>query len=370
MLSESTPVCAASPLLVQIVPPGPGGVRDYLDCLKAEWACAGIESHVIELSQASAGAHSLLDRILSLADADAGAKGNHPSTFSLLLHFSGYGYERRGLCFWLLREVEQAKARLGDRLRVVTMFHELFASGPPWRSAFWLSALQARIARKLARMSDVIWTNTGSHGRWLRKQVGPSTPVTVQPVFSTVGEPEQLAPASGRELSLVVFGSPSTRRRALDALPPYVESLERHGITEIIEVGTGEASPWTTTVLKPHFLGRLEKPDLRALLERSAFGLIEYPTDCLGKSTVFAAYAAHGCVSINVAQAADDSDGLQAGVHFANLSRDTAISNHEYSREAMASAARTWYEPNSLPRQATAFATSCGIPLMQRPDRE
>ena len=356
------------PLLIQLTPPGQGGVRDYLECLKAEWACAGIESHVMELSQASVATRGLIDRLLDLADASA--RDDRPATISVLIHFSGYGYERRGLCFWLLRELEQAKARLGDRLRVVTMFHELFASGPPWGSAFWLSPLQAHIARRLARMSDVIWTNTGPHDRWLREQVGPSTTISVQPVFSTVGEPEHLAAVSGRTPSLVVFGSPSTRRRALAALPPYVESLERQGITEIIEVGSGEASPWTATGLKLRFLGRMEKPDLRALLERSAYGLIEYPPNCLGKSTVFAAYAAHGCVAINVAHAADDSDGLQAGKHFVSLSRDTTIPNNEHSREAMATAARFWYEPNSLPRQAAAFAASCGIPPMQRPERE
>lgn len=356
------------PLLIQVTPPGQGGVRDYLECLKSQWTQAGIESHVIELSQALANTQSLLDRVLSLAN--AGNQPNSQETFSLLIHFSGYGYEQRGLCFWLLREVEQAKARRGDRLRVVTMFHELFASGPLWGSAFWLSPLQARIARRLARMSDAIWTNTELHGRWLREQVGPSTPITVQPVFSTVGEPEQRAPTSGREPSLVVFGSPSTRRRALDALPPCVEALIRQGITEIIEVGSGEASPWTAAGLGPRFMGRMEQADLRALLERSAYGLIEYPPKYLGKSTVFAAYAAHGCVSINVAHAADDSDGLQAGRHFVSLSRDAAIPSNEHSREAMATAVRAWYEPNSLSRQAKAFAVSCGIPPTQRPDRD
>lgn len=356
------------PLLVQIVPPGHGGVRDYLECLKSQWGQNDIESHVIELSQALANTQSLLDRVLSLANTRT--QPNSQATFSLLIHFSGYGYEHRGLCFWLLREVEQAKTRLGDRLRVVTMFHELFASGPLWGSAFWLSPLQARIARKLACMSDAIWTNTELHGRWLREQVGPSTSITVQPVFSTVGEPEHRAPTSGREPSLVVFGSPSTRRRALAALPPYAEALGRQGISEVLEVGSGEATPWTAPGLKLRFMGRVEKPDLRALLEHSAFGLIEYPPKYLGKSTVFAAYAVHGCVSINVADAGDDSDGLQSGQHFVSLSRDALLPTDPKALEAMATAAFNWYAPHSLSRQATAFAASCGVQPTQRPVRD
>lgn len=348
------------PLLIQLVPPGQGGVRDYLECLKAEWACAGIASHVIELSQASVATQSLLDRILTLADNSV--RPDSQSTFSLLIHFSGYGYERRGLCFWLLREVERAKARLGRRLRVVTMFHELFASGPLWGSAFWLSPLQARVARKLACLSDAIWTNTELHGRWLREQVGPLTPITVQPVFSNVGEPEHRALASGREPSMVVFGSPSTRRRALAALPRYAEALGRQGISEILEVGSGEAVPWTAAGLKVRFLGRMEKPDLRALLERTAYGLIEYPPKYLGKSGVFAAYCAYGCVALNAADAADDCDGLRAGLHFVNLSRSASIANDVHARDAMSRAAHAWYEAHSLSRQAEAFAASCVVP--------
>jgi hypothetical protein len=347
------------PLLVQIVPPDQGGVRDYLECLKSQWAQSGIESHVIELSQDLANTQSLLDRVLSLANTRT--QPNAQSTFSLLIHFSGYGYEQRGLCFWLLREVEQAKARLGNRLRVVTMFHELFASGPLWGSAFWLSPLQARIARKLARLSSAIWTNTELHGRWLREQVGPPTPITVQPVFSNVGEPEHRAPTSGREPSLVVFGSVSTRRRALAALPQYIEALMRQGISEVLEVGSGEATPWTAPGLKLRFLGRMGKPDLRALLERSAYGLIEYPSNCLGKSGVFAAYCAYGCVVLNVSDAADDSDGLQAGVHFVNLSRSASLTNDVRAREAMALVAQAWYEAHALSRQAEAFATTCAV---------
>jgi predicted heme/steroid binding protein len=196
------------------------------------------------------------------------------------------------------------------------------------------------------------------------------TPITVQPVFSNVGEPEHLAPLSGREPSLVVFGSPSTRRRALAALPPYAEALGRQGISEILEVGAGEATPWTAIGLKVRFLGRMEKPDLRALLERTAYGLIEYPSKYLGKSGVFAAYCAYGCVVLNVSDAADESDGLQAGVHFVNLSRSASLTNDVRAREAMALVAKAWYEGHALSRQAEAFATSCAVHPLQGADRK
>src|SRR6202008_598407 len=78
----------------------------------------------------------------------------------VVLQFSGYGFGRRGLCGWLLDELDQARTAFRGTLRLVTVFHELFAVGPPWRSAFWLAGLQARIAARLARSSDALWTNS------------------------------------------------------------------------------------------------------------------------------------------------------------------------------------------------------------------
>lgn len=347
--------------LIQLSAPGSGGVRDHLECLRTEWAAAGLASHVVSLGEADAKQCSLAARLREIIDAEG-------RPCAVILHFSGYGFHPRGLCLWLVREVEAARQQLGERLHLVTMFHELYASGPPWGSAFWLSPVQAWIARRLACLSDVLWTNTELHGRWLRKQVGPATPITIQPVFSNVGEPEALMPAEERALRLVVFGSTSTRRRALAALPRHAESLARQGITEILEVGSGEASPWSASGLTLHFLGRMDKHDLRALLERSAYGVVEYPPKYLGKSSVFAAYAAHGCVSLNVAPAADDSDGLQAGVHFVSLSGAASLPQDEQARESVARAARSWYDGHSLARQAVGFSASCAVQTMHRHD--
>ena len=51
--------------------------------------------------------------------------------------------------------------------------------------------------------------------------------------------------------------------------------------------------------------------DILDLLQDSAYGLIDYPPKYLGKSSVFAAYAVHGCVTLNTAESDLDSDALQ-----------------------------------------------------------
>ena len=163
---------------------------DYLNRLRDHWAAAQIDNEVIVLSEADARELSLAARLRRSIEF-----GGRPC--SLLVHYSGYGYDRRGVCRWLLREIERARQELGDSLRVVTMIHELYAFGPPWRSAFWLGGAQAWVAAGIARASDALWTNTECHARWLRARVDSSIAIETHPVFSTVGEPHQIAPAGG-----------------------------------------------------------------------------------------------------------------------------------------------------------------------------
>ncbi|MBX9794843.1 MAG: hypothetical protein K2Y02_11145 [Burkholderiaceae bacterium] len=345
--------------LIQLVAPGGGGVRDYVECLRQQWAQTGIESQVLALSEAEARQQSLASRLLIVVQAEG-------RPCSLILHFSGYGFQRRGLCFWLLREIEHARRELGDRLRLVTMFHELFASGPPWGSAFWLSSAQAWIAMRIARSSDSLWTNTELHARWLRQQIDGSVPIEVNPVFSTIGEPTAITPAPDRTPRLVVFGAPSTRGRALKLLPRHAARLRSQGITEVIEAGSGPAHPWTDTALLHRFVGRLEVAQVHDLLQGSAYGLIDYPPKYLGKSTVFAAYAAHGCVPLNTADPDLDSDGLQQARHFVTLAASGIIPRDAEARQQMGDAARDWYLNHSLVRQAQGWARACQITVVER----
>lgn len=345
--------------LIQVVAPGSGGVRDYLECLRGQWKSTGIESHVIAMSESDARQQSLADRLRRVVEAEG-------RPCSLILHFSGYGFQKRGLCFWLSREIENSRRVLGHQMRLVTMFHELFASGPPWRSAFWLSSMQAWIARRIARASDALWTNTELHARWLRQQVAASVPIEVQPVFSTIGEPAVVAAVSGRTPRLVVFGAPSTRGRALQLLPRHASRLRSQGIIEVVEVGSGAAYPWADPALPHRFVGRLEAAELHDLLQDSAYGLIDYPPKYLGKSTVFAAYAVHGCVSLNTADPDPDSDGLQRHRHFLTLPPSAGIPQDDQARQQIANAARDWYAQHSLPWQAQGMARACLVSNIER----
>jgi hypothetical protein len=351
---KSDPEGMASRILVQLVAPGSGGVRDYLNCLRQGWLTQGLATEVLELSASLASQTSLATRLHLLSE-----QGDVPCT--LLIHFSGYGYHPRGLCGWLVREVQAARRALGSQLHVVTMFHELFATGPPWRSAFWLSRLQADIAAALAHASDAIWTNTAHHAQWLREQVRTGTPIHVQPVFSNIGEPARVPPVGERARQLVVFGSAPTRARCLRRLPRFAAVLNQLGIEHLVEVGSGPAAVWTCSALRRQHLGRLVVPALRQILEGSAYALVDCPSVYLGKSSVFAGYAAHGCVVLNTAEPDSDADGLLAGLHYQTLGQVGARWREQ--PQSMADAARAWYAQHPLAAQVEGYAALCKLPL-------
>jgi hypothetical protein len=351
----------AAHTLWQIVPPGQGGVLDFALLLQTAWAQLGAASGLLTLDAQSAAAtplrQSLMPHIGTVRQHACGTPH-----CAVLLHFSGYGYQSRGLCFWLLRQLRELRAahqQQGSQLQLVVMFHELFASSPPWRSAFWLKPFQAAIARQIARSADALWTNSEHHASWLQQQrrstAVEAAPVHVQPVFSTMSEPATVTKLSMRSPSLVVFGSQPTRQRALDLLTPHLSRLRAWGIEELLEVGSGTACASKKTLPGHRFVGRLTPAQLSVLLQSQRFALIDYPSVHLGKSTVFAAYAAHGCVVLNTAPPGPDADALQQGKHYLNLSQCRALELTTPFQNDIAAAARQWYATHTLAQQAALF---------------
>src|SRR4029077_20873061 len=126
---------------------------------------------------------------------------------TVLLHYANYGYQRRGCPAWLVEGMERWRGRL------VTVFHEVYASAPPWRSSFWLRPTQRRLAAALARRSDALATTLDLSARLPRPWTG-GREIAVLPVFSTVGEPAAVPPFGERARRIVVFGGAGVRGRA------------------------------------------------------------------------------------------------------------------------------------------------------------
>jgi hypothetical protein len=102
-----------------------------------------------------------------------------------------------------------------------------------------------------------------------------------------------------------------------------------------------------------------------ALVQRHRYALIDYPAPQLGKSGVFAAYAAHGCVVLNTAADGPDADGLQQGRHYLRLGARGPQALEPGAAQAIASTARTWYAGHTLERQAAELLGLLGAGVPQ-----
>ena len=276
---------------------------------------------------------------------------------AVLLHFVNYGFERRGCPRWLLRGLEQCHRDHG--LRLVTMFHEVYATGPPWRSSFWLSPVQRRIAARVAALSDRIVTSSPRYAELvggLLRGHGPQ-PV-VLPVYSTIGEPDTVTPLSARPRRVAVFGSAGTRARAWSrhrrALAAACRILEAE---EVVDVGPGLPRLPATVAGRPvRALGQLPAADVSEILAHSVAGVLSYPPHLVPKSTVFAAYCAHGVLPV----CSWKRSSRRTGEAFEDLwwsppspgARTTATLD---GLQVTADRARSWYREHDLSIQARLF---------------
>ena len=277
---------------------------------------------------------------------------------TVLLHYANYGYATRGCPFWLIAGLERWKKR-NPRARLAVMFHELYASGPPWRSAFWLAPIQRRLAGRLLRLGDRVMTSAELYGSALtalapqcRKQI------LLRPVFSTIGEPAYPIPWSMRRPWLVVLGRSGTESSAYGRYRGALTTLARAlAIEKVVDIGPrAKAVPADLEGIEVQATGHLPREEVSKLLSGSRAGFLDYPSDVLGKSTVFAAYCAHGVVPIITQLRGAALDGLREGTHFllAGMERSGAL--RRSMLESVSAAATDWYRGHALPVQAAALS--------------
>ncbi len=348
--------------VVQVVPrlpPAEGGVGDYAAILAdglAERCEIATRFLVADRSRpagaAPGGATAIVleRRAGALCAQLAAAAGATPAApAAVLVHYANYGYADRGCPRWLVAGLRRWRSRPGSRL--VTIFHEVYASGPPRSSSFWLSPLQRRLAASLARASDRVITNLELYRDLLARWV-PRDAIAVLPVFSTTGELASPAPLAGRRRRLVVFGGPGGRARAYgEQGAAMAAACAELGIEEIVDVGASLASAGPEAVggVAVVRLGALAATAVSGLLADSLAGFVAHTPSFLGKSTVFAAYCAHGALPVAACREAGETrvwtPGCAAG---------------EPALQAAADAAHAWYSGHCLGRQAATIGSFLG----------
>ncbi|MEO1590247.1 MAG: glycosyltransferase [Cyanobacteria bacterium J06632_22] len=351
--------------VLQIVPrltPDVDGVGDYALCLAQQLLPQGITAEflVVRPSQRTPPAvdgfpvHRLGQHTLEgfLAQVPQGIS-------TVLLHYSNYPYLLGKLDTpdWLAAGLDRLKQR---GLRIVVMFHELPTLR--YRGIRCPNWLQRRLSRRLAKLADQVITNNTAFQQVLNRWT--SEPVVCVPNFSTVGEPKWLPPLRDRNRSLIVFGS-SDRGRIYhpntSTLQTVCQQLNIHTLYDI-----GRPVDWDASSLPPQVnvvkTGFLPAAALSQLLTDAIAGLFDYQRfpQNLAKSTVYAAYCAHGLLPICNRRSLPYQDGIRAGQHYLatpelqTLTQQT--SDLTKSLQIIASSAHNQYRSRTLSTCTGMFA--------------
>lgn len=310
-----------------VIPAGAGGVRDYAEVLAGALIDAGNAARVFDWCKEDA---SSIDELFTESDC-------------IYLQYSGYGYARRGAPLWMLRHLEKRRSSIKS---FGVFFHELYAFGPPWGSAFWLSPAQRYIAKRIARLSDFWLTNREESRQWLSGSKVP-VPNKALPVISNVGELR--AYNSDRKKIAVVFGSGARRRNTyLSAGDALFSWAHRHGLA-LHDIGPAMSDTKMDTLLARHGVvrhGRLDKNEVAKLFSEAMYGLLACSLEYVEKSGIFAAYCAHGIAPLLITPRSSACDRLIPMCE--HLEASAFANRHLPDCTSVGKAAWEWYQGHSL----------------------
>jgi hypothetical protein len=349
-------------MLVQIVPrlpPAIDGLGDYaLNIARQLHGRFGVESRFI-VGDSSWNGGDEIEKFPAARLAKRSSTAllsdlmNFKPPYAVLLHYVGYGYARRGAPAWLVDGLELWRARYHDAF-LLTMFHEIYATGPFWTSSFWLSSLQKRVAARLVQLSDTCLTSRQSYAEILHElSRNKHRSIATLPVFSNIGEPEEPPLAlKDRKRRLVVFGNSRSRLRVYEKSLSSLERVCRAlNIEEIFDIGPPIESSIISRVGSVPVVRMGQRPaaEVSSILSDSIVGFFDYNHAFLAKSTIFAAYCAHRLILVSApCQSAQvNEDGLEVGKHY--WIADASAKNLDlFTGQAIADNAYAWYLNHNL----------------------
>jgi hypothetical protein len=279
-----------------------------------------------------------------------------------LLHYGPYAYSRKGETAAFVQAIEE----LAKDMRVLVFFHEIYASGMPWKRAFWTNRQQRKSVGNLLRFATAGFTSNAKYMQQLQELNTADRSVTKIPIFSNIGEPSGLRPLDQRSRQLVIFGQLVTRVRLYrDHRHDLERVCKQLDVETIVDVGSGQSPhiPTTLAGATVRSAGWMDERQLSNLMADSIAGIVGYWPDVWEKSGVIAAYQAHALVPILVESSprripappylpyvlAEDIAGL--------LDKDGTVSNT--SLQQIADASHSYYMRNqSVHRCAEVIARS------------
>lgn len=243
-----------------------------------------------------------------------------PDDSTVILHYVGYGYHRRGIPVWLVNGLARWRSRKpGNRLVVV--FHEIWSSGPPWKSEFYLGGLQKHLVRRLLIMADAAITSTPLMRESLNFMCRDK--ILEIPVPSNLTEPTESRSQWGCNggVRVMLFGRLPTRLAALACHESWIRDWSTQGLLkELVLMGETGGHPASES---PDFLrlktllpsdhirsvGAVDAESGQKWFSRSDLFLSHYPLHLVQKSGALMAAMASGCVPVLKNPSRGDASG-------------------------------------------------------------
>lgn len=343
--------------VLQIVPRSPGspdGVGDYaLTLARKLFAGYGYKTTFAAHETTSA---IIADGFEIVPLASLAPNGLLPrENDHVILHFVNYGYQKRGVPFWLLPILRNIRSQCPGNW--LTVFHELYASGPPWKSAFWLHPLQIQIAKSISRLSDVCIVSSEVLLAQLRN-LAPTTRAHVYPVPSNFGEPA-LSPDQITDRDLhrwVICGGTALIERSLRSFRTIASRIPESFFPRELFILGGHDNPATRSLLvelpgvRSEYYPHIDLAKASQILSSCSFAWLDYfhradvPTNAVLKSSAFAAACAHGVIPIfpNGGSAISVEDDRLPGPFFVDSSSCDLPTIEDQAK--VAAAFYNWYQ--------------------------
>ena len=234
---------------------------------------------------------------------------DRPDKFDhILLHYVNYGYQKRGVPFGLLSILRRLRQQHHGTL--VTIFHELYASGPPWSSSFWLQPLQINLTKAVARLSEACIVSSENFSGELRHLV-PDARIRLHPTPSGLGEPVLSVEEIGnRDLHRwVIVGGTGLSERSLKSFVGAIREIPDPIAPRMLLVLGGDENPVTRSLLanlgiESDYRPRISASDASEILKTCSFAWLNYfhrrkvETSVTLKSSACAAACAHAVIPV------------------------------------------------------------------------
>ena len=265
----------------------------------------------------------------------------------VLLHYAGRAYHRLGFPLWLPRALGRWRTQFPAG-RLMVFFHEVPGELPITSRHYWLDRLNSHVISRLAKLADVVITNTETHRAALRKICGRDD-IQLLPIPSNIPAATSTAPRAGSEF--MIFGLSFGRWQTLQTFDQHIRRWSNSGrLTKLHLVGPADdrfaregddvIAAWPASSLVVRH-GRLPAAEVSALLGQTGFALTNVTGHTWSKSGAFMAAAASRCPIV-----VQENEG--ASIPFSHTVAATEvdeIAEHELERRAAALA--SWYHENA-----------------------